>query len=104
MLQQALYEKLKEVAGSRGKIAYSELAKSVHLNQRRLGQPLEEICCHEHEQNRPMLSAVVVHKQDGIPAKPFFDLAHALGLYTGNDDSEFFTDELRKVHNYWSSH
>ena len=103
-MHQALYEKLKEVAGSRGKITYSELAKSVHLNRRRLGQPLEEICRHEHEQNRPMLSVVVVHKHDGIPAKPFFNLARALGLYTGNSNLEFFTDELRKVHNYWSSH
>ena len=103
-MHQALYEKLKEVARTRSKIAYSELAESVHLNRRRLGPPLEEICCYEHEQGRPMLSVVAVHKQSGIPAKPFFDLAHTLGIYEGDNDSEFFTDELRKAHEYWSSH
>jgi len=103
-MHQALYEKLKEIARARSKIAYSELAESVHLNRRRLGPPLEEICCYEHEQGRPMLSVVAVHKQSGIPAKPFFDLARSLGLYNGDNDSEFFTDELRIVHEYWSSH
>jgi hypothetical protein len=103
-MHQALYEKLKEVAQARSKIAYSELAELVHLNRRRLGPPLEEICRYEHEQCRPMLSVVAVHKQSGIPAKPFFDLARSLSLYKGDNDSEFFTNELHKVHEYWSSH
>ena len=103
-MHQSLYQKLKEVARSRDKIAYSELAKSVHLNRRRLGLPLEEICRYEHEQDRPMLSAVAVYKQSGMPAKPFFDLAHTLGVYKGDNDVQFFTDELCKVHDYWSFH
>jgi hypothetical protein len=103
-MHQALYEKLKEIARARSKIAYSELAQSVYLNRRRLGLPLEEICCYEHEQGRPMLSVVAVHKHSGIPAKPFFDLARSLGLYKGDNDSEFFTDELRKAHECWSSY
>ncbi len=102
-VHQALYEKLKEIARARSKIAYSELAKSVHLNRRRLGPPLEEICRYEHEQGRPMLSVVAVHKQSGMPAKPFFDLARTLGLCKGDNDSEFFIDELHKVHECWSS-
>jgi hypothetical protein len=104
MMHQALYEKLKEVARAGDKIPYSELAKLVRLNRRRLGPPLEEICRYEHEQGRRMLSAVAVYKQSGIPAKPFFDLARTLGIYKGNNDLEFFTDELHEVHNYWSSH
>ena len=103
-MHQGLYEKLKEVAQARDKIAYSELAESVHLNRRRLGPPLEEICCYEHEQGRPMLSVVAVRKQSGIPAPPFFGLARRLGLYKGANDLEFFTDELHKVHACWSSH
>ena len=103
-MHQDLYEKLKEVARAKGKIAYSELAESVHLNRRRLGPPLEEICRYEHEQGRPMLSVVAVHKQSGIPAPPFFSLARTLGTYKGNNDLEFFTRELRIVHEYWSSH
>ncbi len=103
-MHQALYEKLKEIARARSKIAYSELAEAVHLNRRQLGPPLEEICRYEHEQDRPMLSVVAVHKQSGMPAKPFFDLARTLDLYKGNNDLEFFTDELREVHDCWSSH
>ena len=103
-MHQGLYEKLKEIARARSKIAYSELAESVHLNRRRLGPPLEEICRYEDEQGRPMLSVVAVYKQSRIPAPPFFDLARTLGAYKGDNDLEFFTDELRKVHDYWSSH
>lgn len=102
-MHQALYENLKEVARAESKIAYSDLAKSVHLNRRRLGSPLEEICRYEHDQSRPMLSVVAVYKQSGMPAPPFFDLAHTLGVYKGGNDFEFFTRELCKVHEYWSS-
>jgi len=48
-----------------------------------------------------MLSVVVVHKANNIPGQGFFTLARELGLYRGNDDLLFFTEELRKVHEFW---
>ena len=53
-----------------------------------------------------MLSAIVVHADDRTPGRGFFNLARELGLLHGQDDlaeMEFFINEVKKVHHYWST-
>jgi hypothetical protein len=48
-----------------------------------------------------MLTAVVVHRDNNIPGKGFFELAKELGLQKGEDDLTFFAHELTRVHATW---
>jgi hypothetical protein len=50
---------------------------------------------------RPLLSAVVIYRQDNIPGNGFFQMAQNVGAYTGGDRYIFFIEELRRVHDYW---
>jgi hypothetical protein len=69
----------------------------------KIGEILGDISKEEREAGRPMLSAVVTHKEDERPGTGFFELAQELGL-TGSTDSEtFFIQELKRVHDYWAS-
>ena len=99
-MNQAIYERLKEVARAKEVINYSEIMP----NRRVIGRILEEICRYEVQRGHPMLAAVVVRKDTRMPGKAFFDLAHRLDTYTGNDDRTFWKSELSRVHNYWQSH
>ena len=104
-----IYEKLKEVARSQGIIYYSDIAPMAGLNmdlpsdRYAIGVILDEINRREHAQGRPMLSAVVVHKDSLKPGQGFFTLARSLGKLVGNDEDSFYIRELRKVHDYWAS-
>lgn len=109
-MHEQIYEKLKEVA-RRGTVTYySDIAPMAGLdmdlpNDRyEIGVILDDINQHEQGLGRPMLSAVVVHKESLKPGQGFFTLARSLGLFTGNDEDKFYIQELRKVHDYWSSH
>lgn len=55
----------------------------------------------EHKAGRPLLSVVVVGKNEGIPRLGFFKLAKELGLMQGEDQKAFFEEELKKVHEQW---
>ena len=109
-MHEQIYEKLKEVARASTVIYYSDIAPLAGLdmsspNDRyEIGTILDDINRHEHELGRPMLSAVVVHKESLMPGQGFFTLARALGLFVGNDRDKFYIQELRKVHDYWTSH
>ena len=106
-MHQAAYEKLKEVARAGGVIYYSQVAPVAGVGPRNLGQILGEVCQGEVHQGRPMLGAVVVRKDSHLPGQGFFKSARKLGLFQGSNDKErreFWVQELRKVHGYWSSH
>ncbi|MCK4324459.1 MAG: hypothetical protein KAW89_08020 [Armatimonadetes bacterium] len=98
-----VYKKVKEIARAQDTINYSKLASLIGLDmseppeRTRIGEILGEISRYEHEEGRPMLSAVVVHAADGFPGKGFFNLARELGVYVGPDDV-FFCRELEKVY------
>lgn len=83
-----LYEKLIEIASSRSTVFYEDLAKFLGLemsnqeNRFRLGVMLDEINAVEHKAGRPMLSAVVVRKNDGLPGAGFFECARAFSVLT----------------------
>ncbi|MGH7229244.1 MAG: hypothetical protein ACREIH_08525 [Nitrospiraceae bacterium] len=49
-----------------------------------------------------MLTAVVVHKVDGLPGHGFFALARDLErLPSRGSKVEFFVDEVRRVYREW---
>ena len=115
-MHKAIYEKLKEVARAKRLIAYSELNEELKLgldfdkpeDRGKIGQWLDEILEHEVESGRPMLSAVLVHKeQDGTygdPGDGFFRLARDRDIFQGDNKYIFWVSELNRVYNYWSSH
>ena len=106
-MNMTIYEKLKEVAKAQDITAYSDIAPLVGLDmgkpddRNRIAEILGEISRREYGQGHPMLSAVVVHKANNIPGQGFFTLARELGLYRGNDDLRFFTNELNRVYDFW---
>jgi len=106
-MHQAVYERLKEVARANGMIYYSQIAPLAGVGQRSLGPILGEICKSEVHQGRPMLGAVVVRKDSHMAGEGFFKGARKLDLFQGSTDKdkrEFWVQELKKVHDYWSSH
>jgi len=108
-MHEQIYEKLKEVARAGTVTYYSDIAPMAELdmglpNDRyEIGVILDDINRYERELGRPMLSAVVVHKDTLMPGQGFFTLARALGLFVGDDKDRFYIKELRKVHDYWAS-
>jgi len=102
-----IYEHLKEVARAGRKITYGEIAPMANLDMRRaadrseIGRILDSISRREHEEGRPLLSAVVVGTNTRYPGKGFFRLAQGLGIYKGSNDLAFFVKEIDRVHEYW---
>jgi len=109
-MHQEIYERLVFVARHEDVVRYTNIAPLAGLNMDsepdgvRIGELLGEISTSEHQQGRPLLSAVVIHRENNIPGPGFFRLARELGLYHGGDDFRFFIQELRRVHDYWRDH
>lgn len=90
------YDEVADILG----ICHDRLDHSYEMNH-----ALEEISTYEQEHGRPMLTAVVVHKDDMMPGKGFFELARRLDkLSRGQDADEFYFAELAAVRRYWGEH
>jgi hypothetical protein len=67
---------------------------------------LGQVSTLEHEEGRPLVSAVVVHKEgDAAPGPGFWNFARELGMNTGGGQHaqlEFWTQELAKCYAYWA--
>jgi hypothetical protein len=107
-MHEQIYNFLVEVASRRDCTTYTELARmagfdaSQAVDHAKLDAILAEISTFEHQQGRPLLSAVVLCDDANKTHLGFFTLARELGL-NHDDDVEFFIQELRRVHNYWSA-
>ena len=107
-MHKEIYDKLKVVAKAGQVTHYSEVAPlagldmSLQEDRNRIATILDEISTSEHHEGHPLLSAVVIHKDDNMPGQGFFTLARRLGLHKGEDNFLFFIQELRRVHDYWS--
>lgn len=107
-MHQGIYEELKRVAKEQRLTNYADIAPLAGLSmddptdRNRIADILGEISRFEHEQGRPMLSAVVILRDENIPGQGFFSLAKELGLYSAGDNFMFFVNELRRVHAEWS--
>jgi hypothetical protein len=106
----ALLERLQTIARERDTVYYSELAPLLGIDTgdphfaARIGRILDEVNYAEHAAGRPLLSAVVISKDTGMPGEGFFTCARDLRRYTGRDDLAYWVEELRRVHDYWSEH
>jgi hypothetical protein len=103
-MRQIVYDRLKEVAQQRQLITYKELAAVVGLDWnknygkcRQIFSILRAICTAEVEQGHPMLSAVVVRQDTGMPGRGFFALACKLGRHQGGADYSFWLAEREAV-------
>lgn len=94
-------------AKERAMIPYSDLVAQVHVVNFsafdvRLFSILGQVSTEEHEQGRPLLSVLVVHKTgDMQPGDGFFELAESLGRDTSNL-LEAWIAEVQKVYQYWN--
>jgi len=109
MIHQPIYQKLQEVARAQDTTTYATIAPLANLNmdnpadRNTIADILDDINRMEHQEGRPLLSAVVLLKEHNIPGDGFFTIARNLGAYTGTDDLKFWLTELRRVHDYWSN-
>src|SRR5690606_12441124 len=107
-MHEAIYERLIEVAKAAATTSYSDIAPMADLDmdsqadRNAIATLVDEISRHEHEQGRPLLSAVVVHKGEGTPGNGFFEMARSVGVMKPGDDRvTFFARELGRVHDIW---
>jgi hypothetical protein len=111
-MNEELRTRLIEVAMTEdGFLPYSQAARILHIeadrldHSRELAEALDEISTYEHEQGRPLLSALVVHQDDLQPGGGFFKMAQRVGKQSpGEDDDAFYFSELRNVRDYWQGH
>jgi len=67
-----------------------------------LSKLLSEISLETHKHEKGLLSAVVVHADDGRPGKGFYALGRDLG-FTFDDDVKFWQEQVEKVHQIWGA-
>ncbi len=103
-----VYCKLIETAKKNSTVSYSEIASILGITSpgnymgSEVGKVVEEISIVEALNRRPMLNAVVVTKETGLPGKGFFELAMRLGkLAPQDDEKDFWERELQEVYNTW---
>lgn len=112
-MNETLYNELVRLARSRDLAAYSDVAPLVGLDmaneddRNEIARLLGEIATHEQNENRPMLTALVVHRgNDNNPGEGFFSIAHDFGLYDGSRDQIarliFWSNQVTAVHNNWA--
>lgn len=101
-------DRMIKAAKAKDIIYYSEIGDLMNLsmdnpNHRdELAHILGEISTTEHHEGRPLLSAVVVHKENHRPGKVFFQLAKDLKKQKrGEDDEIFYATELQRVYKEW---
>jgi hypothetical protein len=107
-MNDAVYDKLVEVARSRSLIGYKELSGLVGLEMGRKSdldefvRILDEIAEHEIAAGRPVIVVVVIRDDTKMPGRGFFKFSKARGIQGDADDMAFFATELNKVYAEWS--
>ena len=111
-MNQTLYNELLRLARSARLATYSEVSPLINLlmdnqqDRNEIARLLVEIAVNEHNEGRPMLTALIVHQgNDNNPGEGFFTIAHELGIFNGGRDQmdrlTFWTNQVRQVHDYW---
>ena len=107
---QTIYEELKEVAGAKQTCFYGDLAELIELKPQSSSfhRILDSINQHEHNEGRPLLTALAVAREYGILGSGFFAMARKLDKYDSDGDATahvtFWIDEVRRVWSYWKDH
>lgn len=104
-----VYDRLIEVAKRQETVSYTTAGAWIGLSmrdkahRRRLGQVLDELNLHEHAAGRPLLSALVVYADEGMPGPGFFDLATSLGHHRpGDDRGRYWRWERDRIYAEWA--
>jgi hypothetical protein len=92
-----------EVASRGRHITYQDLARRARLrwnhasarDRRLLGSLLGAVSHHEYSHGRPMLTAIVVRKDNKLPGKGFW------GFEDFPVSREFCDSERKRVHDFW---
>jgi hypothetical protein len=107
-MREMIRDKLIEAAKKQKVVYYAEVGELLNFSmdnphhRKELGRILGEISTDEHQEGRPLLSAIVVHKENHLPGEGFFKLAKELGKQKPDEDNDtFYTNELRRVFNTW---
>jgi len=100
-MRQDIRRRLIEAARAGEVIFYLELGIG---RGRVLGQILGEISEYEHDQGRPLLSAVAVSSVKGMPNPGFWGIPSVPPGLTKRQCSVFWARELVKVLDWWQSH
>ena len=107
-MHQEIYDHLVEIARGQALCTYSDIAPlanvdlTVEADRVQLAGYLAEICHHEDQAGRPMLSAIVIHSGgDNNPGNGFFELAQVMGKFNGTMDRVIFW--AREVHAVFSA-
>ena len=108
-MNQAVYDKLVEVAKARSRITYAQLGIVADLDVSilpdldKLVKILEEIAEQDVKAGRPLVVTVVVREDVNMPAKGLFKWARKHGVQKEKDDLVFYLQELDRVYRHWSS-
>jgi hypothetical protein len=107
-MKEQIRDMLIKAAENRKVVHYAEVGRLLNFSMDNpshrveLGSILGEISTEEHENGRPLLSAVVVHKEDHLPGEGFFNLAKELGKQRPDEDNDtFYVNELQRVFDAW---
>lgn len=113
-IDEILYKKLVALAKAKSLAAYSEVATLIGLDmlneqdRDEIARRLGDIVFYEHQNGRPMLTALVVHYgNDNNPGEGFFSAAEKIGLFKASRDPikrlTFWSNQVTLVHNHWST-
>ena len=104
-----VYCRLLNAARKKEGVPYEEIGQIMGLEAhvdmgKEIGQLLGEINEEEHNNGRPMLSAVAVEPTTRMPGEGFFQFAKELRKFHGETDEdkrEFWRDEIQRVYEIW---
>jgi hypothetical protein len=104
-----VYCRLLNAARKKEGVSYEEIGQIMGLEPqvgmaREIGRLLGEINEDEHNNGRPMLSAVAVEPTTRMPGEGFFQFAKQLNKFDGETDEdkrEFWRDEIQRVYEIW---
>lgn len=110
MEHQAVYERLVRAARAQEFVHYGELARMLGMDMDNphfgalVGKVLGRISEDEVAEGRPMLSAIVVTKDEMLPGYGFYKLGQELHqVDPGEDEIGFALRQIRRVHDYWAT-
>lgn len=109
-LREEMRQMMIETARRGQLITYSELCASLktaylHYHSPQIVKLLDEIGMAERDAGRPILPAVVVGKQSGIPGAGYFRIADEVHDAQGSvDPKAIWQADLQDVFDYWSTH
>ncbi len=102
---------LVEIARRRSTCSYSDLNVKFklgldfdhNLDRAKIGDTLGDVATYEYQQDRPILSAVVVHSGDKLQGNGIYCIGeHLTGKPAGQLKKEFFAEmQMKSCYEYW---